>query len=273
MSEAMKPYFELAGVRIYHGDCRDILPSLDEDSVDLVVTDPPYGIDWQSGRRKVRFAKIAEDESTAAGIIGIALSLPALRRGRHIYAFGRYDLSQVKVAGPAELIWDKEMFNGGDLTIPWGSQHEPIEFYINNKDSKLGKTSDGALSARLRRGSVLRCKRLNATAIKRHPTEKPVELLRYLIESSSTFDEVVLDPFLGSGSTLVAALLEGRRGIGIELEERYCEVAANRLRDGSLHSVIARWRERAAGPVPTDRAIGIDECADDLLALCERIES
>jgi DNA modification methylase len=62
-----------------------------------------------------------------------------------------------------------------------------------------------------------------------HPTEKPVMLLRQLIEASSLHGDVVLDPFLGSGSTVVAARTEGRRAVGIEIEERYCEIAAKRL--------------------------------------------
>ena len=231
----MKPYYEQPDVTLYLADCREVLPTLAADSVDLIVTDPPYGVKWQSNRRALAFDAIAGDDSTEAAVIGLGLALPSLRRGRHLYAFGRYDLSALPLAGPAELIWDKEIFSGGDLTIPWGVQHEPIAFYVNNKDGKLNRTPDGALTARLRRGSVLRVPRLNATAIAQHPTEKPVELLRQLIESSSIMGELVLDPFVGSGSTLVAARAEGRRAVGIEVEERYCDVAATRLeRMGSL---------------------------------------
>jgi site-specific DNA-methyltransferase (adenine-specific) len=75
---------------------------------------------------------------------------------------------------------------------------------------------------------VIRVPRPNAKQVKRHPTEKPVALLRRLIESSSLIGETVLDPFLGSGSTIVAAIAEGRKGIGIELEERYVETAVER---------------------------------------------
>lgn len=225
----MNPYYRDDSCTIYHGDCRDILPQLPSDSIDLIVTDPPYGVRWQSGNRTLRFDMIAGDDSTDAAVAGIGLCISLLRRGRHIYAFGKYDLSGLGVAGPAELIWDKEIFSAGDLSIPWGSQHETISFYVNNKDGKLNKSPDGALTTRLRRGSVIRCKRLNGEAISRHPTEKPVRLLRQLIESSSIMDETVLDPFMGVGSTLVAASVESRKSIGIELEEKYCEEAAKRL--------------------------------------------
>ena len=91
----------------------------------------------------------------------------------------------------------------------------------------------------MRRGTVLRYPNTRGRGATRHPTEKPVALLRELIESSSRFGETVLDPFIGSGSTLVAAALEGRKAIGIEIEERYCEIAANRLAHGALPLEVA----------------------------------
>jgi site-specific DNA-methyltransferase (adenine-specific) len=121
----------------------------------------------------------------------------------------------------------------GNLEQPWGPQHEMITFgtYQPSKgDRAFGK---GRLAARVRKGSVIRVERMNSMAIN-HPTEKPVLLLRQLIESSSIIGDLVLDPFMGVGSTLVAARIEERKAIGIEVEERYCEIAANRLRQGVL---------------------------------------
>src|SRR5690606_30592018 len=91
----------------------------------------------------------------------------------------------------------------------------------------------GALAARLRRGSVITVPRV-PTGTMTHPTEKPQLLLRQLIESSSSIGEAILDPFMGTGSTLIAARTEGRRAIGIELEERYCEIAVKRLQQAVL---------------------------------------
>ncbi len=231
----MKPYYQEDGITIYNGDCRDVLPRLEPDSVDVIVTDPPYGVRWQSGFRALAFDPIVGDESTEAAVSALTMCIPILKRGRHIYAFGRYDLVGVGVSDPAtELIWDKEIFSGGDLSLPWASQHEPISFWVNNKDGKLQKRPDGGLTTRLRRGSIVRSKRLNSLAIADHPTEKPVDVLRQLIESSSCLGEMVLDPFAGSGSTLVAARLEGREAIGIEIVEKYCEVAARRLAQRAL---------------------------------------
>lgn len=220
-------YYQDADCTLWLGDCRDVM--LETDSADLLVTDPPYGQEWQSGRRDVRFDLIAGDASEAAAIDGLRDVLPSLRRGRHVYIFGRFDLSGLPLTKSMELVWDKEIQNSGDLALPWGNQHEYIQFAVYQISAANRADGAGRLAARLRKGSVLRHARPNAAAVTRHPTEKPVGLLRELIESSSCIGDTVLDPFAGSGSTLVAAKLEGRKSIGIEIEERYCAVAAKRL--------------------------------------------
>jgi len=228
----MKPYFvdERAGIMIYHGDALEVLPELPPDSADLLVTDPPYGVKWDSGCRRAQpFGQMAGDENEACGMEGILLTLRLLRRHRHLYVFGRWkDLKTLPISDPVELIWDKANTGLGNLSSPWGVSHEYIQFSTSPRSSANIKRGDGRLASRMRKGSVLRHLRPNAAAV-RHPAEKPVGLLRELIESSSCIGETVLDPFSGSGSTLVAAKLEGRCAIGIEIEERWCEMAAKRL--------------------------------------------
>lgn len=228
----MEPYFqdEKAGIVILHGDCREVLPTLERESVDMIVTDPPYGVRWLSGRGQQGFASIKGDESREAAEIALPLAFKVLRRRRHAYVFGRYDFSGTDMTEPVELIWDKGIIGLGNTGSAWGPSHEYIQFLVRTAGTVSAEAGDGQLAARLRRGSVLRYKRLNSTQVLLHPSEKPVMLLRELIESSSRFGDTVLDCFAGSGSTLEAARLEGRRCIGIEIEERYCEIAANRLR-------------------------------------------
>jgi DNA modification methylase len=228
------PYYDDGQITIYCGDCRDVLPTLPPSSVDLIVTDPPYGAEWQSNRRKESFDRIAGDHDQAVALEGIRSSLRLIRLSRHLYIFGRYDLSGLHLSEPVELIWDKEMRTGGDLTLPWGSQHEYIQFCVFHHSRVALNDGAGRLAARLRKGSVLRYPRASGVGVTKHPTEKPVPLIRELIESSSCIGEAVLDPFMGSGSTLVAARLEGRRAIGIELDERYCEIAVKRLQQAVL---------------------------------------
>lgn len=223
----MKPYYEHAGITIYHGDCREVLPTLAQ--VDLIVTDPPYGVKWRSNYRQERFESIHGDDSVEAALEGVRLGLRALRDGRHVYAFGKFDFSGLHVSSPVELIWDKGAMTTGNLSIPWGKQHEPIQFFVYQSSTAHRDSGKGALSARLRRGSVLQVPRVNGNGKDEHPTEKPVLLLRMLIEASSCIGETVLDPFSGVGTVLQAAKEETRRAIGIEIEERYCEIAAKRL--------------------------------------------
>lgn len=234
----MSLYYQDENVTLYHGDCRDILPSLEP--ADLIVTDPPYGVDFRSNRRGNKFDKIAEDDDPdgMASLVAQVIT-DNLKRYRHAYVFGPLNFEPLVVAGvvqePMKLIWDKGVLGMGNLSIPWAPQHEDIQFMVAVKSKANVGKGEGRLAARLRRGTILAHQRPHAAGVKRHPTEKPVPLLRELIESSSCFGETVLDPFVGSGSTLVAATLEGRKSIGVELDERYCEIAAQRLSSGVLN--------------------------------------
>lgn len=227
----MSPYYEDDFVTIYHGDCREVCRRLPRSSTHLLLTDPPYGVSWSSGLGQM--GGIVGDDGSLDVVACVREAAETLLSGRHMYVFGPADLTKVTVGATAELVWDKGKFGLGDLSIPWGPSHERIGFGVWVK--YRSQADVGGMAARLRRGSVLHFpKQNNGRGAQTHPTEKPVQLLRYLIEASSTFGEVVLDPFAGSGSTLVAARVEGRRAIGIEIEERFCEVAANRLAQGTL---------------------------------------
>ena len=230
----MRPYCEQAGLVIYHGDCREVAPAIGRETVDLIVTDPPYGVRWQSGLRALPFDQMANDDGALDIPAVIDAILPTLRNYRHIYVFGRFEWAGTNIRQTTELIWDKGQIGPGDLALPWGPAHEVITFGVYTRTAGTTRDNYGRLSARLRQGSVLRVPRLNATAVDDHPTEKPVSLLRQLIESSSVIGEAVLDPFMGSGATIEAAVREGRTAIGIEIDERYCEIAARRLSQGLL---------------------------------------
>jgi len=221
----VKPYFQRDGVTLYHGDCMDV-----EVACDLILTDPPYGQAYESGRAGGKWGPIAGDKQPVAIQDRLAHALKSLRRGRHVYIFkGDLDLSQLKLCGVTELIWDKAVIGMGDLASPWGPQHETIVFATYELSAANRAKGYGNLSARLRKGSVLKSIRAHSGRVSSHPTEKPVDILRQMIESSSVMGETVYDPFCGSGSTLVAAALEGRDAIGCEIDERYCEIAARRF--------------------------------------------
>ncbi len=218
------PYYQRNGVTLYLGDCAAF-----EIACDLIVSDPPYGQKFVSGKSDERWGEIVGDDDAPGTLERIGHALKKLGRGRHVYLFGNLDLSGLPLCGVTELIWDKGMVGMGDLSAPWGPQHERITF-ANYELSKANRAKGyGNLSARLRKGSVIRSLRPNSGRVKNHPTEKPVDILRQLIESSSVMGETVYDPFAGSGSTLIAAALEGRSAVGVEITERYCEIAAKRF--------------------------------------------
>jgi DNA modification methylase len=237
----VQPYYHDDVCTIYHGDAREVLPTLPRDFVDLLITDPPYGVEWQSGFRGTKLASLEGDDGSLDVAAVLALAMPALREARHLYVFGPADLSSLPLGATTELIWDKGIVGMGNLTLPWGPAHERITFGVHVARPSNRARGNGRLAARLRRGSVIGVQRKQSGELEdwnvQHPTEKPVDLLRQLIESSSVIGETVLDPFMGCGSTLVAAKREDRRGIGIELNERYCETAAKRL----SQPIQAQW--------------------------------
>lgn len=215
-------YFKSDNITLWLGDCRDISPQCD-----LIVSDPPYGKDTVIGRYS---AKIENDADVKLIRDGILASLKGLKRSRHVYLFGQsIEDMELPIAKTVELIWDKELFGLGDLEIPWGTQHEKIQFGVYEPSKKNRENGYGKLAARMRRGSVLRSIRANSRGVRNHPTEKPVDILRMMIESSSMIGEAVYDPFCGSGSTIVASALEGRIGIGCEILEKYCKRAVERF--------------------------------------------
>jgi site-specific DNA-methyltransferase (adenine-specific) len=202
-----KPYYEKDGIVIYHGDCRELLDSLG--SVDLVVTDPPYGMAFVSGHRKIKYDRIIGDDKLPLAVIE-----KCILKGRcGAYVCCRWD-NLCEIPRPTSVLaWVKNNWSMGDLKHEHGRQWEAIAFYRGSGHEFVKRISD-----------VIHA---NRTGNNEHQTEKPVSLMGALI--AANVGNLILDPFMGSGSTLVAAKELGRRGIGIEIEERYCEVAANRL--------------------------------------------
>lgn len=205
-----EPYYRDDAVELWHGDCFALMDEWA--SADVLVTDPPYGINYRSGARRQTLARsIKGDQDTNArdGVLEEWGTRPAL-------VFGTW-----RIPRPAEtrqvLIWDtKGALGMGALDLPWKPAHQ--EVYVLGRGFHGRRTSDVL--------TVAPVQSLGYNG-REHPHEKPVELMRALIDKCP--QGIVADPFAGSGSTLVAAKALGRKAIGVELEERYCEVAARRL--------------------------------------------
>ena len=203
------PYYQDDLVTLYHGDCLEVTEWL---AADVLVTDPPYGVDYQSGRRRENLAaSILNDTDTTVrdAVIEMWADRPAL-------VFGSWKITR-PAATKSLLIWDtKGALGMGDLRIPWKPSHQEI-YVLGNGKWKGRRDTD-----------VLSFAPVQATARngRTHPHEKPIRLMDELIAKTTG---VVADPTAGSGSTLVSASRLGRRSIGVELDERYCETIAKRL--------------------------------------------
>ena len=213
-----KPYYQDDAVTIYHADCRDILPHLPK--VDLVLTDPPYGMDFVSNRHGDRYETYKtktrpvssmgdEDTSLRDWVLDWWGDRPAL-------IFGTWKRPRPHNTKHV-LIWRKGDHLGmGDLSIPWRPDLE--EIYV------IGSGFKG------HRGTSLLYYQAPVSWASRgryHPHEKPVSLIKALLLKCPFV--TILDPFLGSGTTARACKDLGRKCIGIEIEERYCEIAARRM--------------------------------------------
>ena len=202
----MKPYYEKDGITIYHGDCREILPDLPV--FDLALTDPPYGI----GRDGMR-------PSTSS------------HGGRKAYEFLGWD------SCPPSDEMLKLIFKHSHNQIIWGANYFPASlppsmgWLFWDKGQRICG-SDGEL-AFTSYNRALRAITLNRVELQRdgavHPTQKPNQLMVWCLQYAGDEARTIIDPFMGSGTTLRAAKDLGRRAIGIEIEEKYCEIAVRRL--------------------------------------------
>jgi len=205
----VKPYFQDDDVVIYHGDCRDILPTLGP--VDLVLTDPPYGIDYQSAWRTDwnRKDKIQGDWEFPLWLFDV------LKPSVAMFVFCRWDILPILPTPKSFIVWDKGNHSMGDLRHEFGRQWEGIAFYPGPHHVFRYRPKDLIYAMRVAPDQLI------------HPNEKPAGILRPLIDCHNA--QTILDPFMGSGTTLRAAKDLGRRAIGVEVEERYCEIAARRM--------------------------------------------
>lgn len=236
----LTPYYDAGGITLYHGDCLDILPSL-AGPVDHTITDPPYEIQAHTLQRRARVQGVVEerpisfppiDEQTRSRVAG---EIGRLTR-RWVLCFCQFEAgmkwaSEFENMGGLEFIrpcvWVKPncapQFTGDRPAMGFETiiaMHRPGRKRWNGGGHRNVFTYDAP------RGGP-----------DRHETQKPIKLMRELVTLFTEPGEMILDPFAGSGSTLVAAKDLGRRAIGIERQERYCEIAVRRLESGPLFSV------------------------------------
>ena len=198
----MKPYYDDGQITIYHGDCRDVLPTLGP--VDLVLTDPPYNAGLDYGHHNDSMT----DEEFRQWLGEWWMLLPE----RRIVFPGLVKWKDYAALTPSTLgFWYKPGNPAGGGGYQW-QEGEPIMAWMCNFAGS----------------NVFRATVSEQQQVGDHPCPKPLPLMREIIQRCR-FDGVWCDPFMGSGTTLRAAKDLGRKAIGIEIEERYCEIAAKRM--------------------------------------------
>lgn len=226
----IEPYYSDDLVTLYHDDCREVREWL---AADILVTDPPYGIGWTQRQTPgahgdMRHDGIANDADTGARDAALDLwgDRPAL-------VFGSLSAEYPK-GWLRMLVFQKPTIATGitGRRLPWLNNWEPV--FV------LGRGWPDALP---RHSAVVPTRRLTASGYSGyateagHPHAKPLDVLEQLIAACPP--GVIADPFSGSGSTLVAAKQLGRKAIGVEIEERYCEITAKRLAQDTLFGGVA----------------------------------
>jgi DNA modification methylase len=206
-----KPYYQDSHCTIYHGDCLEIMPQLEP--VDLVLTDPPYGIKRDEGfggfggfgppiaRRQ--YQDKWDRERPSKETFELLLS-----KCKWAVIFGGNFFADLLPQGKHWIVWDKlnTMPTFGDCELIWTNLKR-------NSVKKLTREYNGLLGKEESRF---------------HPTQKPLDVLKWCLKKCP-YSDTILDPFMGSGTTLVAAKQLNRKAIGIEIEEKYCEIAVRRL--------------------------------------------
>ena len=213
----------IGNAALYLGDCREILPTLPK--VDAVITDPPYGISYVSAwRERGPTERLANDDD--APLDSVADMVEIIADGGAMYLATRFDVAAqwidaIRNAGltlKTPIFWDKGNHTSGDLEGDFGAQIEVFIFAHKGRH-------------KLRGSRLANLWRIPRDVASDHPTPKPVALMERMVACSTDMGCIVADPFMGSGSTGVAAVQLGRRFIGCEVEPKYFDIACRRIED------------------------------------------
>lgn len=230
----MEPYYQDESVTLYHGDCQEVMAGMEEQSVTAVITDPPYTERTHRmaktnkgkgyGVKATDFAHIADDD-----LAGILAECGRVTRRWVVASLAYQHAFKFDAEPPAGLrtlrlgVWVKTN------PMPMISADRPAQgweaiAYMHRADTKPKWNGGGV------HGNYV----LPVSQNTGHPTAKPIPMIRDMVRKFTNPGDTVFDPFAGSGTTLRAAVDEGRHAIGVELDERYCEIIAKRLAQGAL---------------------------------------
>ena len=212
-------------ITITNEDCFEMLKRQESKTVDLLLTDPPYGMDYQSNFRKEKHKKIEGDVSLDWLPGWISEVERVCKDDAHLYiwcSWHKVDIFKQELERHFKiknlLVWAKRGGGMGDLKGGYGGCHE-LCFFINRGKNLKGKRETDVISKAYKTGNAF------------HPTQKPVNLMAYIIEKSSNKNDLVMDCFSGSGSTAIACNETERRFVGTELDKEFYDISVQRIKD------------------------------------------
>ena len=218
----MKDYKD-DNVWLMHGDCLERMKEISAGSVDLVLTDPPYGMKFVSNYRRQKYKNIKADDSLdwLDSFVREIYRVSKDNTAHYVFCtFHNLDVFKQSIERYFKvkniLVWEKNNTSMGDLKADFAPKVEFVIFFQKGRRLINGKRDPNIF-------------RFNRTGNKNHPTEKPVDMIEYLLSKFSSDEGVVIDPFMGSGSTGVACRNLNRKFIGIEMDDGYFDIAKERI--------------------------------------------
>ena len=210
-------------IELLQGDCLELMRDIPDESIDMVLTDPPYGMDFQSGHRKIQHKKMKGDASLGwlDDFVDEIYRVSKPNTAHYVFC-SHHHIDKFKQAIERKfkikniLVWVKNNHSMGDLQGSFASKTEFIIFFHKGRRLINGK----------RDSNILEFKR---TQNRLHPTQKPVDMIEYLLRKFSDEGDLILDSFMGSGTTGIACLNMDRSFIGMEVDEDYFKIAKERI--------------------------------------------
>ena len=218
-------------VKLLRGDCLELMKLIPDGSVDAIITDPPYGMNFRSNRRVVKdkFDKIDNDDNLDWLGVFVDECFRVMKPDTAIYCFcswHKIDVFKIEIERLFKLkniiVWVKNNHGSGDLKASYAPKHEFVIYAHKGR----------SLFREKRLPDVMSYPKISSSKL-RHPTEKNTDMLEVFIKNNSNNKGVILDPFMGSGSTGCAAVNTNRKFIGIERDDKYFDIADDRINEAN----------------------------------------
>ena len=240
-----QPYYQDDHLTIYNADWRELKSHLEQNPVDAIITDPPYGLEEfakgrDHGRSRLGRANFVDDgwdkeAETSEAVYDMLKAAPdILKKGGNLFSFAALErLGDVISAAPKPLyyktsgVWHKKNPIPINMKIRFVGSLESWVHWVNGQRTGTFNAEGKPVHNFIETGLTPKSEKKHG----KHSTQKPLSVMGWATNLLTNPEDLILDPFMGSGSTLIAANLAGRKAIGIELEEKYCEIAAKRAQE------------------------------------------